>query len=72
MSEAAPLVSSVPDLQEILRGQSYLADRPLTTSIFLALSLHKPLLLEGEAGVGKTEVAKALSGGLDRRLIRLQ
>jgi MoxR-like ATPase len=48
------------------------ADRPLATAIFLALKLQKPLLLEGEAGVGKTEVAKTLAQMLDRRLIRLQ
>jgi MoxR-like ATPase len=64
--------SSVENLQERLRTQSYLADRPLATSIYLAVSLGKPLLLEGEAGVGKTEVAKALSTTLDRNLIRLQ
>jgi MoxR-like ATPase len=63
---------SVEDLQERLRGRSYLADRALATSIYLAVSLGKPLLLEGEAGVGKTEVAKALATTLDRTLIRLQ
>jgi MoxR-like ATPase len=63
---------SVDDLQERLRGQSYLADRALATSIYLAVSLGKPLLLEGEAGVGKTEVAKSLATTLDRNLIRLQ
>jgi MoxR-like ATPase len=64
--------SSVDDLQAALGGESYLADRGLATSIHLALSLDKPLLLEGEAGVGKTEVAKVLSSLLGRRLIRLQ
>jgi MoxR-like ATPase len=64
--------ASVQDLQSLLRGQSYLADRGLATVIHLSLSLNKPLLLEGEAGVGKTEVAKALAAALDRRLIRLQ
>ena len=64
--------SSVDDLQAALGGQSYLADRGLATSIHLSLSLDKPLLLEGEAGVGKTEVAKVLSSLLGRRLIRLQ
>ncbi len=63
---------SVDELQEALGGQSYLADRGLATAIHLALSLDKPLLLEGEAGVGKTEVAKVLSTLLGRRLIRLQ
>jgi MoxR-like ATPase len=63
---------SVDELQAALGTQSYLADRGLATSIHLSLSLDKPLLLEGEAGVGKTEVAKALATALDRRLIRLQ
>ena len=63
---------SVDELQEALGGQAYLADRGLATAIHLALSLDKPLLLEGEAGVGKTEVAKVLATLLGRRLIRLQ
>jgi MoxR-like ATPase len=63
---------SVDELQAALGTQSYLADRGLATSIHLSLSLDKPLLLEGEAGVGKTEVAKVLSSLLGRRLIRLQ
>jgi MoxR-like ATPase len=67
-----PPFGSVDELQEGLRLQAYLADRGLTTAIYLALSLDKPLLLEGEAGVGKTEVAKALASLLGRRLIRLQ
>ena len=72
VATATPPFDSVESLQAGLRRQSYLADRPLATSIHLALSLDKPLLLEGEAGVGKTEVAKALAAALDRRLIRLQ
>src|SRR5438445_838062 len=64
--------TAVEELQEQLRAEAYLADRGLSTAIFLALSLGKPLLLEGEAGVGKTEVAKVLSSLLGRRLIRLQ
>ncbi|HVH53248.1 MAG TPA: MoxR family ATPase, partial [Actinomycetota bacterium] len=63
---------SVQDFQAGLRGESYLADRGLATAIYLAVSLDKPLLLEGEAGVGKTEVAKALASLLSRELIRLQ
>ncbi len=63
---------SVDELQGALRGERYLADRGLTTAIYLAVSLDKPLLLEGEAGVGKTEVAKVLASLLDRELIRLQ
>ncbi len=63
---------SVQELQAGLRAESYLADRGLATAIYLAVSLDKPLLLEGEAGVGKTEVAKALATLLSRELIRLQ
>ena len=55
-----------------MRGQGYVADVGLGTALFLSLTLRRPLLLEGEAGVGKTEVAKALSAGLNRALIRLQ
>jgi MoxR-like ATPase len=64
--------ATVDDLTAALREHSYLADRGLSTSIHLSLALGKPLLLEGEAGVGKTEVAKVLSELLGRRLIRLQ
>ena len=64
--------ASVSELQQTLQEHAYLADRALATSIHLALSLDKPLLLEGEAGVGKTEVAKVLAEILGRRLIRLQ
>ena len=60
------------ELEESLRAHSYLPDRGLAVAIYLAVSLDRPLLLEGEAGVGKTEVAKVLSKMMDRRLIRLQ
>jgi MoxR-like ATPase len=63
---------SVPALTEALRGVGYLADRGLATTVHVALTLGRPVLLEGEVGVGKTEIAKALSQVLDRRLIRLQ
>ena len=63
---------SVPELTEALRGVGYLADRGLATTLHVALQLGRPVLLEGEVGVGKTEVARALSQVLDRRLIRLQ
>ncbi len=63
---------SVDELTSALDGERYLADRGLATSIYLALSLDKPLLLEGEAGVGKTEIAKVLASLLGRELIRLQ
>jgi MoxR-like ATPase len=72
MREATRPFTSIDDVAAALRARSYLADRGLATAIYLALSLDKPLLLEGEAGVGKTEVAKALGEVLDRRLIRLQ
>ncbi|MCB0192923.1 MAG: MoxR family ATPase [Anaerolineae bacterium] len=64
--------ASIDQVQAALRRQNYVADRSLTTSIYLALKLGKPLFLEGEAGVGKTEIAKVLSAMLDRSLIRLQ
>jgi MoxR-like ATPase len=63
---------SVAALTEALHGVGYLADRGLATTLHVALQLGRPVLLEGEVGVGKTEVAKALSEVLDRRLIRLQ
>ncbi len=63
---------TVDDVQAALAGQHYLADRPLATALFLAADLEAPLLLEGEAGVGKTEVAKAAAAALGARLIRLQ
>ena len=66
------LFSSVEELEEGLRKRRYLPHRGLATAIYLALSLDKPLLLEGEAGVGKTEVAKVLADLLGRELIRLQ
>lgn len=64
--------SSVEELEDGLRRRNYLPHRGLSTAIYLALSLDKPLLLEGEAGVGKTEVAKVLGDFLGRELIRLQ
>lgn len=65
-------VQSIDDLQRSLRGQLYIADRGLTTAIYLALKLNRPLFLEGEAGVGKTEVAKVIAGFQETELIRLQ
>src|SRR5436309_13664371 len=64
--------ASIDDLQALLSGERYVADRGLATSIFLALKLQRPLLLEGEAGVGKTEVAKVLASAFETELIRLQ
>ncbi len=63
---------TIDDLYRALQGQQYICDRRLATTIFLALGMEKPLLLEGEPGVGKTEVAKVLAQALGRRLIRLQ
>lgn len=65
-------LQSVEGVTELLAEQAYIADRGLSTSIFLALSLGRPLLLEGEPGVGKTEVSKALSAAFNVELIRLQ
>src|ERR1700760_1749730 len=64
--------ATVGELTETLRQGGYLADRGLATTLHVALSLDRPVLLEGEVGVGKTEVAKALAEVLGRRLIRLQ
>src|SRR6187431_341271 len=63
---------SIEALTEDFRGRDYIADRSLTTAVYLALELGRPLLLEGEAGVGKTELAKVLAASLGARLIRLQ
>jgi MoxR-like ATPase len=68
----APTFESVDQLEEILQSERYVADRGLATTLFLTLKLQKPLLLEGEAGVGKTEIAKVLSAALNTPLIRLQ
>jgi MoxR-like ATPase len=65
-------ISTIEDVQQALFAQHYIADRSLATAVFLALKRRKPLLLEGEPGVGKTEVAKVLAALLDTRLIRLQ
>src|SRR4051812_38677359 len=70
MSRSLP--SSIDATQELLGSGDYVADRSLATSLFLALTMQRPLFLEGEAGVGKTEVAKVIAEGLGRELIRLQ
>jgi MoxR-like ATPase len=66
------LFQSIDEVQAALQSRSYIADRSLATAMYLSLKLQKPLLLEGEAGVGKTEVAKVLADILNTRLIRLQ
>ncbi len=71
-TRTGPVPASVDELQQALRGEMYVADRALAMSVYLALTLKRPLFLEGEAGVGKTEVAKVLASALGARLIRLQ
>jgi MoxR-like ATPase len=65
-------LGSVDEVERALAGEGYLPDRGLATAVYLAATLEQPVLLEGEAGVGKTEVARALAGALGARLIRLQ
>ena len=67
-----PLPQSIEETLEMLEGGGYVADRALATVLFLSLRMKRPLFLEGEAGVGKTEIAKVLATALGRRLIRLQ
>ncbi len=69
---ATPIPESVEAVLDLLTKGKYVADRSLATALFLALKLNRPLFLEGEAGVGKTEIAKVLADSLGRRLIRLQ
>ena len=64
--------ASIDEVQKILREQHYISDRSLAVPIFLSLKLQRPLFLEGEAGVGKTEIARALAAALDTELIHLQ
>jgi MoxR-like ATPase len=69
---SAPLPASIDDTLKLLEGADYVAERSLATAVFLSLKMGRPLFLEGEAGVGKTEIAKVLSRALGRRLVRLQ
>ena len=69
---ASPIPASIEEVLGLLRDQDYISDRGLAIAIFLALRLQRPLFLEGEAGVGKTEIARALAAGLRTDLIRLQ
>lgn len=66
------LPSSVQELTDVLRSDGYIADRGLSTALYIALTLGRPLLLEGEVGVGKTELAKTLASLFGRKLVRLQ
>jgi len=66
------LPASIDETLALLTGADYIADRAIATVVFLALKMGRPLFLEGEAGVGKTEIAKVLASGLGKRLIRLQ
>ena len=72
MTAALPIPAGVDATLALLTAQDYVADRRLATAVFLALKLQRPLFLEGEAGVGKTEIAKVLAAGLHRNLVRLQ
>lgn len=72
MLTSSRLPTSIDATLALLQSQGYVADRALATVLFLALRMKRPLLLEGEAGTGKTEIAKVLSAALGRRLIRLQ
>jgi MoxR-like ATPase len=67
-----PLPKSIDDTLALLARADYVAERSLATAVFLALKMKRPLFLEGEAGVGKTEIAKVLASGLGRTLVRLQ
>jgi MoxR-like ATPase len=72
MTQQPPPPASVDDVLALLAAESYVADRRLATAVFLALSLKRPLFVEGEPGVGKTELAKALSRALHALLLRVQ
>ena len=72
MTSPKTLPTSIDETEAFLAGEAYVADRSLATVLFLALRMNRPLFLEGEAGVGKTEIAKVLAHGLGRKLIRLQ
>src|SRR5258706_3968171 len=67
-----PIPQSIDDAQALLARADYVAERSLATAVYLALKMGRPLFLEGEAGVGKTEIAKVLASGLGRKLVRLQ
>jgi MoxR-like ATPase len=66
------VIEGIQRIQQLMEQEHYVTDRAIATTVFLAMELRKPVLIEGPAGVGKTEVAKVLAGALDTRLIRLQ
>lgn len=66
------MIETIQDVERMMAGERYICDTELATAVFLSLKMNKPLFLEGETGVGKTEVAKVLSQGLKHPLIRLQ
>lgn len=70
--QTAPLPGSIDETLALMRSAGYIADRSLATVLYLSLKMGRPIFLEGEAGVGKTEIAKVLASTLDRSLIRLQ
>ena len=72
MSQTKPLPASIDETEDLLAQADYVADRSLATVVYLSLGMGRPLFLEGEAGVGKTEIAKVLADTLDRPLVRLQ
>jgi MoxR-like ATPase len=72
LSPASRLPAAVSDTARLLDEHGYIADRELATTVHLALSMQRPLFLEGEPGTGTTEIAKVLAAGLERRLVRLQ
>src|SRR3990170_3485416 len=72
LREMIKLPKSIDETAALLSRADYVAERSLATALFLALKMERPLFLEGEAGVGKTEIAKVLAGTLERRLVRLQ
>ena len=66
------MIEGIRSIQEMLEREQYVTDRAIATTAYLAMELRKPILIEGQAGVGKTEIAKVLASALNTELIRLQ